>query len=65
MEHYSPDMQRWVAKQLKEATPKVFAQLYHYYQQRGGPGLVLAETEMVARNAKPAPNPVPHFLPTT
>lgn len=49
-EHYSPDMERAVTLQLRNATAEEFAQLQSYYQRRGGPGLALLREELRNRN---------------
>ncbi|QIX61840.1 hypothetical protein HER32_11875 [Hymenobacter sp. BT18] len=52
-EEYSPELKKWVAKQLHQADKKTFLQLLNYFQTRGGPGLVLAQEEAEYRNLQP------------
>jgi hypothetical protein len=52
MEQYSPELCRWVAKQLQQADAKLFAQLADYYEKRGGPGLELVKAERLARQTE-------------
>lgn len=57
MEAYSPEMAQWVAKVLRQASPKDFDNLRKYYQQRGGPGLELVQAEIQQRQLANTPTP--------
>lgn len=52
-EAYSPEMEAWVAKQLRNTKQRDLDRLLTYYQQRGGPGLALVEAEQRRRLTQP------------
>lgn len=56
MEQYSKQMAVAVRRELRQADGARFAQLLGYYQQRGGPGLGLAQKEQAERQARQTHN---------
>jgi hypothetical protein len=56
MEAYSKRMAVAVRRELRQADGARFTQLLAYYQQRGGPGLGLAQKELAERQARQTHN---------
>lgn len=56
MEQYSKQMAVAVRRELRKADGPRLAELLAYYQQRGGPGLRLAELEQAERQARQTHN---------